>query len=202
VLPRALPLALAVALALAACRPADPPPAPPPTPAPEAVAPDPSAVPEAPAPAAPEVVAEVRQHPLTVAEVERYARAAEAVHRAGDADPDARRIEQEFEDRLARAQSLEEVEALLDGNPRVRQALQDAGISSRDYALTGTALLGAYTYVLARDEGHPDAARPDYVTDAHVRFIEQNRAEVDRIVARLQSIYGVDFDELEDFDLP
>jgi hypothetical protein len=186
-------LLLALALLAAACRPAAPP-----EPAPEPAAP--SAAPEAPVPPAPraadpEVVAEVRAKSLSVPEVRRYAQAAEAVQRLAE-DPASPVVDDALEDRIARAESIEEVQAILDADPRVRQALREAGITSRDYVLTGTALLGAYSYVLAREEGHADAARPEYVTDTHVRFVEQNRAEVDAIVVRLQSVYGVDFDDL------
>jgi hypothetical protein len=185
-------LLLALVLLAAACRPAAPPEAPPEGPAPPALE---APVPSAPRAADPEVVAEVRAKSLSVPEVRRYAQAAEAVQRLAE-DPASPVVDDALEDRIARAESIEEVQAILDADPRVRQALREAGITSRDYVLTGTALLGAYTYVLAREEGHPDAARPEYVTDAHVRFVEQNRAEVDAIVARLQSVYGVDFDDL------
>jgi hypothetical protein len=185
-------LLLALVLLAVACRPAAPPEAPPEGPAPLALE---APVPSAPRAADPEVVAEVRAKSLSVPEVRRYAQAAEAVQRLAE-DPASPVVDDALEDRIARAESIEEVQAILDADPRVRQALREAGITSRDYVLTGTALLGAYTYVLAREEGHPDAARPEYVTDAHVRFVEQNRAEVDAIVARLQSVYGVDFDDL------
>lgn len=187
-----MPLRLLLAfvlLALAGCRSEAPPPEPaPPAPSvtlPETAAPAPTQAP----------LAEVRQHDLRVEDVRRYGRAAEAVLQAAAEDPEVQRLHDDLEMQLTQAASLEEVQQILDANPRIQRALSEAGVSTRDYVLTGTALLGAYSYLLMREEGVDDAFRPEYVTDEHVRFIEHNRAEVDAVVARLQELYGTDFDD-------
>lgn len=199
---RAAAFALVALLGLAACRTEAPAPPPaPPTPPPTVEAP-PTAAPEAPVPEAPvpealreEVAAEVRRHALTAEDVARYGRATEAVARRAEEEPELRQLWEELEGRLREAQSLEEVEQVLDADPRVQRVLREAGLSSRDYVLTGTALLGAYQVVLAREAGDPVPPRPDYVTDAHLRFVERHRAEVEAIVAHLQALYGTDFDD-------
>lgn len=140
-----------------------------------------------------EAVEEVREHRLTVADVQRYARATENVQRALSEHPEDPGF-WELERRLAQAASIEEVQQILDQGARVQQALRQAGITSRDYVLTGTALLEAYQYVMLREMGIPNPERPEYVADEHIRFIEHNRAEVDAIVARLQALYGVELE--------
>jgi hypothetical protein len=140
-----------------------------------------------------EEVAELREHRLSVDEVRRYERAAQSLQRMAAEEPQESDL-RDLETRLARAETLEEVQQILDQHPRVQQALSAAGISSRDYVLTGTALLGAYSYILMREQGIPDAYRPDYVADEHIHFVERNRAEVDVIVERLQALYGVELD--------
>jgi hypothetical protein len=178
---------------LAGCRAERP--TPPTEDAPAEVAPETAPGPEAEAgPTVPaEEVAELREHRLSVDDVRRYERAAERLQRMAAEEPRAPDL-QDLETRLARAETLEEVQQILDQHPGVQQALREAGISSRDYVLTGTALLGAYSYILMREQGIPDAYRPDYVTDEHIRFVERNREEVDVIVERLQALYGVELD--------
>jgi hypothetical protein len=186
-------LTVSLALAVAGCRPADDAAQPPPE-SPEPVFDDTVAL--DPAHTEGEAFEEVREHSLTVPQVERYGRAAEAIHQLAIEEPELRRLEDELEARLRQARSVEEVQQILDEHPRVQEALRRAGISSRDYVLTGTALLGAYEYVVMREQGVMDPHRPDYVTDEHIRFVEQNRPEVDAVVARLQELYG---DELDEF---
>jgi hypothetical protein len=146
----------------------------------------------------PAATAEVRNHDLTVEEVRRYARAAEAIHEVAGDDEQARELAEDLETRLARAADIDEVQQILDEHPRVQEALRAAGISTRDYVVTGTALMGAYSYIVMTEMGVPDAYRPDYVSDAHIAFVHQNRADVDAVVARLQELYGGDF--FDDFD--
>lgn len=196
-------LPLLLALLLAGCQagsPNDPLEDPPPS------APPPSEMGATDAPPAgdqpePAAIAEVRNHDLSVDDVRRYARAAEAIHQLSDDDPGARDLAEDLETRLARAADIDEVQQILDEHPRVQEALRAAGISSRDYVVTGTALLGAYSYVIMTEQGVPDAYRPDYVSDAHIQFVNQNRADVEAVVARLQELYGGDLDDFfDDFD--
>jgi thioredoxin-like negative regulator of GroEL len=139
----------------------------------------------------------IRQHTLNVADVQRYGRAAESVHEVVTRDPELQRLRGVLEAEIADAQSIEEAMRILEQNPQLRQAIERAGLSTQDYLVTAAALYGAYSYVMMREQGVPEPFRPDYVTDAHIQFIVENRAEVEAVVERLIEVYGDDFDDLQ-----
>lgn len=139
-------------------------------------------------------MAAVRDSELTVDNVRRYGRAVESVHRAVTNDPELQRIQRELDSRMDDAGSVREVEEILNQHPAIRNAIREAGFSTEDYLLTGAALYGAYMYVTLTEQGMPETYRPDYVTDAHIRFIRQNRAEVEAVVQQIMEVYGADMD--------
>jgi hypothetical protein len=136
----------------------------------------------------------VQQHALTVEEVRRYGRAFENVHEVVTTDPDAQRLQGLLEAEVADAQTIAQAQQILNEHPRLREAIERAGISTEDYVLTASALYGAYSYVIMREQGVPEPFRPDYVTDAHIQFIVDNRQEVERVIERIAELYGEDID--------
>lgn len=83
-------------------------------------------------------------------------------------------------------ESFDESLARMRDEPALRRAIEGAGVSIEDYMLTSVALAGAEMYNYFPD-AYDDATRPP---EHQIQFVQDNRAEIDEISARLRSIEG------------
>ena len=74
------------------------------------------------------------------------------------------------------------VAARLDSFPALRQAVERAGLSPRDYMTLNTALFRAMVTSYALEEGRLDAV-PEGESAADVRFVQQHGQEIRAMVA-------------------
>ena len=167
-----LSLSLAVTLALAACAKTE-------TPATDATASNATAVaPAAPtAPVAPEApvapAASAADVELTMAKVDAWFAASKnlAIAEQSDASLDSAMNASE-EDGAKYA-------ARLEATPKLREAIEEAGMSTRDYALTSEALVSTLMAVGAVDAGLLKEI-PAEIDPQHVEFVKQHRAEIEK----------------------
>lgn len=117
---------------------------------------------------------------LTMDKVDRYFAALRAFAALAKADPameDATTMNASQEDGLRFA-------ARLEGNPAVAAALDEAGISARDYALTNELLVAALMAQGMVESGALDAI-PEGLNPHAVEFVKQHQAE---LTAKFQAL--------------
>lgn len=117
---------------------------------------------------------------LTMDKVDRYFEAVRAFAALAKADPameDATTMNASQEDGLQFA-------ARLEGNPTVAAALDKAGISARDYALTNELLIAALMAQGMVESGALDKI-PDGLNPQAVEFVKQHQAE---LTAKFQAL--------------
>ncbi len=119
---------------------------------------------------------ELGDYPLQMERVRGWARALENLHDVAEEDPQA--LERAEMDPDA---SLGETVARIEAEPQVRQAIERAGISIRDYVLTGLALFQAMFMAEAMEAGTIQSI-PEGVNARNVEFVRQNRAEIERLL--------------------
>ena len=84
--------------------------------------------------------------------------------------------------RPAPGEPMSAVAARLDSFPALRQAVERAGLSPRDYMTLNTALFRAMVTSYALEEGRLDAV-PEGESAADVRFVQQHGQEIRAMVA-------------------
>lgn len=130
---------------------------------------------------------------LTTERIRQFADAYENLHQLEEADPGLQArldamAEAEFDDESG----LEDVVSILEREPRVRAAIEDAGLTARDFVLIQATLVPAYMLVMMEEAGVP--APPDVtgVSEHHLEFVRENRAEIDAQMQRIQTFAGDD----------
>ncbi|MCC8363977.1 hypothetical protein LK996_12935 [Lysobacter sp. A6] len=164
-----LSLSFAMTIALAACAKTE-------TPAADATASNATAAaPAAPtAPVAPEApAAPAGDIELTMAKVDAWLAASKnlAIAEQSDASLDSAMNASE-EDSAKYA-------ARLEATPKLREAIEEAGMSTRDYALTSEALVSTLMAVGAVDAGLVKEI-PAEIHPQHVEFVKAHRAEIEK----------------------
>ena len=111
-------------------------------------------------------VREVRDYKLTIAKVDQFTTAAAALKELATANPATR-----IEINSGQKQTIDEVVAKLDANPKVKAAIANAKLSTREFVLVQAALLGAMMANAAQQSvGHiPDVASPE-----NIDFVKTN----------------------------
>jgi hypothetical protein len=84
--------------------------------------------------------------------------------------------------RLAPGEQMSAVAARLDSFPALRQAVERAGLSPREYMTINTALFRAMVTSYGLEEGRLDAV-PEGESTADVRFVQQHGQEIRAMVA-------------------
>jgi hypothetical protein len=168
-----LPLALLALAVLSACNQT----ATPPEPAATAQVEAPAA---GPAPVAPQPAATAGDdYALTMANVEAYFKAQQKLAEAAQADP-------MLEDLTMNVSQEDGVQyaARLEANQKVRAIIADAGLSTRDFALTGETLL---TALLAQGALESGALKelPEGMDPASVEFVKQNKVQIEAMMKSL-----------------
>jgi hypothetical protein len=172
------PLALLALAVLSACN-QD---ATPPAPAATTPASAPAAVETAPETAAQPQVDE--QYALTMANVEAYFQAQKQLALAAQADPTL----EDLSMNISREDSRQYA-ARLEANAKVRGIIADAGLSTRDFALTGETLLTAMMAQGAQDAGVIKEL-PGGLDPASIEFVKQNKAKIEALMTSLAGAGG------------
>lgn len=113
---------------------------------------------------------------LSMAKVEAYFKAQQQLALAAQADP-------KFEDlsmNISREDTAQYT-ARLEANDKVRAIITDAGLSTRDFALTGETLLSALLAEAAMDAGSLKQL-PEGIDPASVEFVKQNKAQIEALM--------------------
>lgn len=108
---------------------------------------------------------------LTMDKAKAYAQALKNLAKAQEADPG-----------LDTAQNMSEEDvgqyaARLQASPKMRAAIEAAGLSTRDFARIGESLLSALMAQGAVEAGHLDAV-PEGIDPAAIAFVKQHKAEL------------------------
>ena len=162
------PLALVALAVLSACNQDT-------APAQPAAATQPAAAPvaeSAPAPTAPSAASDAT-YALTMEHVDAYFDAQKQLALAAKADPTL----EDLSMNLSREDSTQYI-ARLEANPKVRAVIADAGLSTRDFALTGETLMSALMAQAALESGMLKEL-PEGLDPASVEFVKQNKAKIE-----------------------
>ena len=132
------------------------------------------------APAAPQAPATAdAPYALTMDNVEAYFEAQKQLALAAQQDPAMEDLSMNVsqEDGLQYA-------ARLEANAKVRDVIQKAGLSTRDFALTGETLMAALMAQGALEAGQLKAI-PEGIDPASVEFVKQHKAEIEGLMKRI-----------------
>lgn len=140
--------------------------------------------------------AAVRDFRLTMDHVRGYAAATENVMNRAEADPAFRaRVEGLHDDGDA---SMDETIRRMEGVPELRREIERAGISADDYIRTIMSLAAIGSHVMMREMGH-EAEATEWVSERNLAFFEENRAEIEEVMQRVQEMDRELFDEDDDW---
>jgi hypothetical protein len=123
---------------------------------------------------------EISRHQLTTADLRKLTRAHENMKRLVQQQRAAPESEEEF---APGAESLSDIAAEIERTPQMRKAVEDAGLTARQYALMSFALMQASVADLLVKQG----AKPDSVASelgihpANLRFVREHEAEIARL---------------------
>jgi hypothetical protein len=138
--------------------------------------------------------AEVRDYRLTMDRVRRYADATEAFYRRAAADPGLRaRMDAMGE---PDTETIDQTADHIGSVPEWRREIERAGLTPRDYVLTMASLTAAAVHVGMREFGW-EGEQSEWASDHNIAFFEENRAEIERVMERLQQ-YAELFDDEDD----
>ncbi len=80
--------------------------------------------------------------------------------------------------------------ARLDSLPKVVAAIRDAGLSTRDYAMTSEAVTGALFAVGMLEAGAIKELPPELKDNQHVRFVQEHKDEIGAKIKAMQADAG------------
>lgn len=136
-------------------------------------------------------IADVSEYTLTMDGMDRYFAAMGNVQEALKDVPEE---EREGVVDAGGAVSIDDYAASLERNPAVRDAIREAGLSAREFALITMAYLqaGMASAVLAMrpNEDQDSLAREMKTNMANIRFLQENQAELEARMQRMQSGMG------------
>jgi hypothetical protein len=124
--------------------------------------------------------ADVRGFELSTDLLRRFMAANRNLNAAMENDPTLLESIEELEGDPTAPEAVGEMIAAINAEPSARRAVENGGISVRDFALTNATLIPAAVYVARRQAGLPGSP-PDWLSPQHLRFAEQNAAEIQRL---------------------
>lgn len=80
--------------------------------------------------------------------------------------------------------------ARLDSLPQVAAAIREAGLSTRDYAMTSEAVTGALFAVGMLEAGAIKELPPELKDNQHVRFVQEHKDEINAKIQAMQADAG------------
>jgi hypothetical protein len=135
-----------------------------------------------------------RDFSLNMELVRGYVQASENVFAVMQADPT---LLEELEEGSEDFGSEPELRAMIDvvqSTPEVREAIERAGLSVREYALTNATLIPAFITYQVQLSGLGDGGMFEWITSDHIRFIEDNAEAIGASFQRLQDLVPDDED--------
>ncbi len=176
------PLAVAMAMFLAACpdRAGDP--------ARDTVAPDVAEAAQTHMDAATgdqEMSRAVREYRLTMPLMQQYVQAVRNLHQLERTDPELRRRMEAMGEHEER--SLAEVTGLIEGEPQLRRAIEDAGLTVRDYMLISLAFMQSMMAHEFQRQGYIQELPPE-VSAENVAFIRDNEQQLQPLMDELNRL--------------
>jgi hypothetical protein len=135
-----------------------------------------------------------RDFRLSMELVRSYVQASENVYAVLQDDPTLLDDLDEGSEDFGAEPELRAMIATVEATPPVRQAIERAGLSVREYALTNATLIPAFITYQIQMSGLGDGAMFDWITTDHIRFIENNAEAIGESFQRLQDMVPDDED--------
>ena len=132
-------------------------------------------------------VRELSRYQLTMAKIRQLAAAQENMERFAQQHPELARGADTASSDLSDL-SLDDIEAQVERFPAGRKAVEDAGLSAREYALITVALFQASLgQILVQQGANPDSvAREGGIHPSNLRFVKEHEAELAKLKHLLQ----------------
>jgi hypothetical protein len=125
--------------------------------------------------------AALASYTLSMERLEGWRRASQNLQRLGEEDP---ALAETWQSENADTGSINDMIRRMEAEPRVRRAVEDAGISVRDYVLTTFAIVQAMFAQAAVEAGQP---MPEGVNPANVAFVREHQAEIQAMFQEMQA---------------
>lgn len=135
----------------------------------------------------------MRDYRLTMDGIRRYVQATENFQAAVAGNPALQR-RLEAMDEAPEADRIADFVQVVDQIPEWRRAVEQAGISTRDYAMIMATLTASALDVGMRRMGM-DPPRDEWISDRNVALVEENWTEIEHLMKRMRA-----FDEEDDLD--
>lgn len=132
-----------------------------------------------------EMTRAVRQYRLTMPLMQQYVRAVRNLHQLERTDPELRRRLEAMGDHEER--SMAEVTSLIEGEPQFRRAIEDAGLTVRDYMLISLAFMQSMMAHEFQRQGYIQELPPE-VSPENVAFIRDNEQELQPLIEELNRL--------------
>jgi hypothetical protein len=131
---------------------------------------------------------------LTMDRIRRADQVADAIHARASGDPTLRRRLDEGSE--ASWAGIDEMVSAYGSIPEVDREIRRAGFTARDYALTLLSL--TMTAAIVTTETEDDPASSEWTSAHNIAVFEQNRPQIEAILARWQSMGWDDEEEAEE----
>lgn len=133
-----------------------------------------------------------RDFRLNMELVRAYVQANENVFAVLQNDPTLLEGHEEGGEDLGSEPELRSMIEKVESTPPVREAIERAGLSVREYALTNATLIPAFITLHVQNSGLGDGSMFDWISNDHIRFVEAN---ADAIGASFQRLWDLIPDE-------
>lgn len=128
----------------------------------------------------------IASYRLSMDGVEKWAQAINNLQSIDENDPELQRWKERAD---ATSGNLRDLEEGLEASPKIRRAIERAGISAEDFVLTQYALLQA-AMVTGLQKGGINTKLPANVSEENVKFYRDNEARLNRLIEGLQGNEG------------
>lgn len=134
--------------------------------------------------------AEIQDYELTMDDIRMWSEATAELQRVVEANPQlAASLEEEESGSQDLDDSIDAMAARYESEPAVRDAIEDAGISAREYAVIFWAMMQAGMAQFSIEQGADPAevAREMQVNPANIEFVQEHEAEIAALREQLQA---------------
>ncbi len=133
----------------------------------------------------PELNRAVRDYRLTMPRMQQYVRAVRNLHQLERTDPELRRRMEAMGDQEDR--SMAEVTNLIEGEPQLRRAIEESGLTVRDYMLISLAFMQSMMAYEFQRQGYIQELPPE-VSPENVAFIRDNEQQLQPLLQELNQL--------------
>jgi hypothetical protein len=140
-------------------------------------------------------VNQIRNFELTTDVFQKFAVATRALNREFERDPsllssleddEEAHEEAHEEESVGSSEAVQEMIEALESEPVTRRAIEDSGLSVRDYALVNATLIPATIIAQMRMAGLGGEQMPDWISPQHVDFAQRHAGEIQQLFEGLQ----------------